>query len=72
MIVVITDGEPHCKEDVRAQIAFAYSEGVMTGGIGVGGYADPDYHMHHVSVADASALPNALGVLVRNMMKGRR
>ena len=70
MIVVITDGCPHAEEDVISQINMAASEGIVTGGIGIGGI-DPTYHRHHVTVNDPRMLPTALGSLVRQMMKGR-
>lgn len=69
MIVVITDGQPNDPNEVAQQVALALREGVVTGGIGIGG-ADPDYHTYATSIASSEQLPKVFGDFIRTMMKG--
>ena len=69
MIVVITDGQPNDPNEVVQQVALALREGVVTGGIGIGG-ADPDYHTYATSIASSDQLPKVFGDFIRTMMKG--
>jgi len=69
MIVVVTDGYPNSPEEASEQVALAFREGIVTGGIGIGS-VDPNYHTYATSIASSNQLPKVLGDFIRTMMKG--
>lgn len=69
LMIVVTDGQPNCRDSLQQALADARAVGVVVAGIGMQSDAGADLFDHWITVDDISELPEKLVRLVTRQLR---